>query len=1515
MLHLVQPLFQSPFLYLQAAGSDGSDGSSPGIHLRWDFRKMLKENHLPKGNLGQEYPSRLPFNRQDDYVNIYRAQWHRYSLTVNFVRPDRVINTGAERRWEYDAHGVGGVLRNVLLRFVDVAQYDQLQSTFPGKYSDIFQGYNGIFELEVEGELFFYTEFLEWGRQNSRSSVEIESISLKDTGNRSDQFVSCRKVFGYPLRSVQLQCEHISVLRFRLRGINVYTARIDTYIDTVLGTESKQSWQKVGKFSLTLDDLEAERRLESPGDYVIDRQWPKFNETNQGTGAFVVNVKNYQNRWYMPEGLKKGVGKYLTLSMSDPTATAVIPSSDGQSNTEFNYLAMLNFAALDYHVARMLGLGHIDAVPYQTQGERPYLYLAEYITESAMGTGFPAGQRTHYSMSLPTLPTDYRYPPVPVLKPITYGLYASNGTQNPTLISDPQGYVPVTSGPFDYVRYVNLHREPFIYQRGMVPFFHNSDLFCSCHQSQAVLFGIDYKKQSEPSYRRPEILKDDTYKDHAGIPVVAPIPEHGENDRAIYVHEEQEEGIHVYSLYSINWFSRTWERSNLVSTDFTRFPKRNSLRPPSNFAVQLIQKENPLIFTSSQEQAQRNALVGDKTLVRVTFDWMDIHNIEYQFANKVELYFRSNKPLLIEGKVTNVNNVIGGLADVQTGPLHITSVTPNYTLSPFVNATDTSRFIGGQISIDGTFYEVVQIITTGNNPRIRVKRNLTTQILDPNGTGEFIATEAYEAIGSNSPFVLYEKTTTPSSWDFKLTKEVQLVQFLPAHQETINHSDGTSTIQHVGGIYRPATVSEVEDVYGPNDPAVTANPTAAPFAGDTIPGSSTGIFKIKFNGGYSLNAHPDAGVEWYRGWVRVMEDAALFPPLGSPNYRAPQMKKLSVAKIVSTNPLELVVVDPEFDPNSTFSNPKTEYMPIDKGGAININYHPGYKLYLEDDVVGTNNFSESTILPGVGDAKKITFMGIRSKDTTQASILYSSMSIPTPLLALEIQEPVAPGVPKGPQYATRPDFYGKSTYTFDMEVDVTGGRKPYALIFYRADHRKILNALYLPATINTIIDNLNNLSDADAAFSNDRWNDLVNVNFDLGTHKFKAYIPGGYHFPLPDNSAYTIPNVNPTIVQKPLNGTRNFADSFVKTLYIDPNGTPVTESVPFADLVKEAIDGAFLPLTEQPVLYKYVKQGYQTSAEKPKIRDAGGNIIYPTSGVPIDFNVFDPFPMTTRFVDGGATKVRFTDYTLDGASTSLFFYFGVELSNRMEVSDSSPAAGPILLVNTMPAEEPTIKKLESRTANSIIGAKSGVRLEVNPYIASEMIDKFQVFRSTEYANTTSTRTMDLVGEFALDEELFDDFSDLSIPPYGEPLFYRVVALRKIKNEHNNDEWVPSKPSKVGLTNIIDTNNPAAPVLSYQSAPSVGAPPLALTNVSIQWHKTTHNGAYHLYKMTAKGNWELIKTTRTNDASINVPLTGTTLNNGSLNKQDSDGNEIFHHFKVTAENASGLLSVQSKVLTV
>jgi hypothetical protein len=61
-------------------------------------------------------------------------------------------------------------------------------------------------------------------------------------------------------------------------------------------------------------------------------------------------------------------------------------------------------------------------------------------------------------------------------------------------------------------------------------------------------------------------------------------------------------------------------------------------------------------------------------------------------------------------------------------------------------------------------------------------------------------------------------------------------------------------------------------------------------------------------------------------------------------------------------------------------------------------------------------------------------------------------------------------------------------------------------------------------------------------------------------------------------------------------------------------------------------------------------------------------------------------------------------------------------------------------------------------------------------------------------------------------------------------------------------------------------------------------------------------------MTKGGNWELIWSKKTNATQISFPENGdfiTYPQTFNLPKSDEFGNTVYHRFKVTAENASGL----------
>lgn len=1641
-IELKNPIFQSPYTYVQAAGSDGSDGSAKGIHLRWSFFRKLGNEHLPKGELSGNsgpYPSTSGFNKDDDFVNIYRVSYNReFSVVLDFSNaPTSLTETTEEKIWHYNNFVPVPFeptnTTNIRVHFRNIPLYNSIRTAVnPMTHPlDFIIAYNGIIEVSTPGKLMFKGVFelgIKDSDQEDSAEFGAEAVSLIhhnfDAATDTEKyFVSCRKKIRRRDKEETrtFMCENIS--SFRLKGSNYYVQKLklSTYQDHILGENNKKDGKLefIGKFSLTEKNEIAFKRLENPSEYVIDKQWPKYNEPNFTTGAFTVSVDNYQDRWSDVNGLKSAVSTYLDLSATDPQAIAYLPSEDDDDSaaTEVSYLDMLRMISMDYHVARILGLGHIDTI--KKEGEYQ-IYVMEYVTEVSIEGVIPTQRTTHLFMSLPTSLTDYRLPPSPMLKPVSYGLFLSNATGNPTQLTDDDGYTPYADE-----RFVNLKREKFRFEKSLEEFF-ASEEFCICHESQPIGYGIEYKLSGESAYRRPEINHDSEYNDVSGLPETIYVPEVG--NELVFNHQETEEGIHAYALYSINWFSRVSPLSNEQLTNYTKFQKRNTILPPLNFAVHLIQEESPIIFTTSAEQQQLSNLTSsDKTLVRATFDWNYIHNKAYQFADYAEFFFRENPPASIRGKIMSVNQLSGKRAEIHTQAFTVTSTSPAQTIQPYISPTDVQRYVGSIFVADEKSFIIEDIPVSGNNPVFIIGQLRETALTDVDNNNIFTVSESFISPASGTVFLTVENLAEPSNWDSKLTKRIYLEPFhtvskveiknsgtaannkaytlnsislssgntvlhidetianasasplgnvvypkrlkviesdstnkiftvegiiiselsigdpltiqasgkidgqyivtgitvnglntdiqvaqpftqvdfpfylifektiaitglnasaktitisgnltdeiIPLYRETEQYPDGSQKVVTIGGVVQKATITEFED---------------KDTNGDIIPGSRTGVYEIIFDT-YQLPDHINENVEWYKGVIRISEDPAYLPTTLEPNRTIPQEKALQIWQIDrSGSTLKIVAADTTLQIDSNY-DPVDGYVPIKTGTGITTNLHPSYRTYLLADTSAGNNFESAVILPQIGEGNRQTFMAVRAVDINESPVLPSYITPPVVLLAQEIAEPLPPGIPTGPTYATRPDFYGKATYTFDMHVNTSGGRKPYMLVFYRANERKILDQLYKPTTVTTILSDLEQLESPDKDFFTDRWNDLVNVNLD-GSGLFKEYVPEGYRFPIPDNDAYSIPRMDITTPAiYPFDGTT----------------TPGTQ----LSIVKDAIDGAFFPLTEQPVLYNQIDPGKQTSDRAPRLRNNNGQMLLPSDPE------FDPNPMAVRYTDAGETYVRFTDYGLDGASKNFYFYFGVEMSNQLKVSDRSPVAGPILLVNAFPAEEPTIKKTVTRLSNELLEISTAVTFEINDYISSEGIKQIDIYRTSNPSDSLSIRTMKLVKSVAVGNEVIDDFSDVSFPLYGDPLFYRIVALREIVNENDQTEYIPSKPSNVVLTNIVDNVNPEPPHLSYTSDPPTTSTPITLNNVVLSWEPTCYNGTYYLYVMTSSGNWQKIYEVKSNDPVISVDLVDTDLQDGSIVKQDEDENTIYKRFRVQVENSSGLLNLVNDELTI
>ncbi|HYR29875.1 MAG TPA: hypothetical protein VEU30_15500, partial [Thermoanaerobaculia bacterium] len=811
------PRLQSPFIYLQAAGSDGRDLTSEGIHLRWALQRYLGDRHLPKGDYaapGQPYETHIGFNRRDDWVRIARAPYDEafVRIDVKLGSPDARTETGPTRTWRYNGFRPipedQTITTDVEVRFSDVALYDAVKASNPGNAGEFIRRYDGTMEVRAVGKhLLSICVLLEPFRTDPNYKGPIawgEAVATRTRTTPADLYVSCRDEVtpGTERSELCFRCEDVDHIRFRYKNSFPFLLRLQTYEDYISGVflSEKIGWDSVGEFALTLDSPTAERALRNSPHDDVDGRWPKFNEENPATGAFVVRAANYVDRW--DNGLRQAVDRYLDLSRSDLLATEVVSDPTSQPNEasiEVSYLESLNIVAQDFHVARMLGLGTIDRIKREA-----YVYLMTYVTEASLGIFVPPQYVTHYYLTPPVTTQDYRLPPAPRLLPPLYGLWHQPiENEPPHLLTDANGYTK-----YEPSRWINLEREPFDFEPSLPPFWSGAGQDCLCTSSLPAMYGIEYRKQGEAGWRRPEISHDSAYVDGAGLFESMGALELGENP--IFTHRETEEGVHQYAAYSINWFSRVSSLSNTITTDNTIFPVLRALKPPSNFAVQLVQKENPLIFTTAGEQARLAALSGpDRTLVRVTFEWDQTHNAIYQFANRVELFFRDTLPESILGQIPNSGTAITSAGNhrlrIRTEQQVVSSANPTIIRQPFLPPAQEPRYSGGNFVAGGRPYVIDDIEfpnPSGNNPTFVIRQIRETTSLE-GLDGELITQESWAGpalAGEPLPFMAVENLAPAASWDAKLARTVYIEPFHEVWQVRVSGSANNDRVYTVAQV-------------------------------------------------------------------------------------------------------------------------------------------------------------------------------------------------------------------------------------------------------------------------------------------------------------------------------------------------------------------------------------------------------------------------------------------------------------------------------------------------------------------------------------------------------------------------------------------------------------------------------------------------------------------------------------------------------------------------------------------
>jgi len=1531
---------QSPHLYAQAAGSIGND-STTGIHLRWLLKNALTE-HLPKGNYAQTVAN---FNKPDDFVALYRAPYVSTPRTLDFSQsPNEVDNT--LKQWTF-------IVDDLLfyVNFLTPSLYTAILNTIdPGTDSRSFMRmyceYGGILEVENKNHLSFGITPNFYIRDYS--SVVAELLSVEENLITSPKRVSYRnEIEGRELGST-IYGENVRSIRFTMGNTYLLSVSFEFYHDFVNNANDNSTWQLQEEFALTLNDKVAIARLDPDA---IDGKWRRYNNN-----AFV-RASNYIDRWYgtdieAEDSIAVGVQKYIDLSNDphNPTGTETYyydnAPVDEQGNTdassfELSNLNLLQIASLDFHVARMLGLGAMDTSKEARKGS--YVYAVAYTTVADLNDGRGAREVKHLYCTLPTSLKDERLPLPVDLKVPAPGIFMSNDIESTESITNPDGYTADGKS-----RYLTLYCEDLHEEGDNMPFLNNKIYFDASKITAPVYAGIEYKKKGVNQWAKPELSHHAVFQNidttvasdferRETVSIVIPEPGY-----PLFIHREKQTGWHTYGSYGINWFSRASESTITHDVETIILPE-NLLLPPSGVNAVLVQPESPLLLTSADEQAKFEALTtSDKTIVRLLFEYnhaqelisyqqkigqeyvnsyLELSDAKEPFADELEIVYRNRVPGSISGKISSVvptrdpEKVI-----ITTEPYILSSTQPDaydlgsepQSLVPVIEAGTANNYVGSVLLADGIEYLVTAVETFGAYPEFTLVKQVANTI-DSNGQA-IENPQDYIVPVAGALFLLVENMQNTLSWNTPantnpLPLKVTIDQTTVHHEDIqrVNMDGEIETYVHkFRGVYKQATISKVYE-----DFAVQQEEYLDPI----IESRHLGLYKFSFPG-FSLAQHSQYAasgnsVEYTNGLVRVH---TLLDPSG----KRKEMKVSNVTLNDQDGVLSFYAVDPAFPVDDEDElNAYTDKLMGDDVESISqtVNYYPGYKVYLYAD--DSHGLTEAYTLPSQEEDSHYSIFGIRSVDLRYNH--RSALSMPALMLARKIEDPVKPKMPIGGPFATRPDFFGKSTYTFTTAFE----HRPYSVQFSRASDIQILSALFNPNIVpiygQSTVDYIKNtiFEKGEDTFYVNRWNNLLSLNYTEDTFE---HFPDelGTAIPLPDNPEF-ITAINNFIFAHNQYYPNEIPVATITSItslnqVIIPENLPLYGGLYVTDFISDAIYSCFVPLTEIPVIYQYIKgTDYIPLPKKQVVRDRNGNLLNPGDAD------FDMAPMMKVLSTNPINSVQFTDFGLDGASTAHYFYISREMSLQMQMGPYSDILGPISLVNTKAPVSPDLVKLLSVLENRVLGITPAIQFEINAYAEIQNIKKINIYRTNDGGNSLSVRTMDLVRVIDLEVEgisgdntwtFMDDFADLPFVPYGDMLYYRITVSRQIKYSDSSGQllidYTPSKPTNVIMTNVVNNYAPESPVLSYTSD-ATGTDGY-LHNVVLSWEQTVYNGKYHVYKMSPQGNWVKLDAVISNSESPSYYL-------GDILVTNDQNNSIYSHFKVIAENYSGMISTQENILTI
>jgi hypothetical protein len=1617
---------QSPNFYLQAAGSTGND-SAHGIHLRWTFSGILGEKHMPKGNNATLY---VNFNKPNDFVKIHRTRYNKTQFVLDFNLPPQTVND-SQRYWLYKFNND---TRIFFVSFKNAVKYDQvraLNDPFTNPYLFIKNYGNELIEIENKRELFFAAE-IEFAH-GPTSSLQLESLSVKENTLLTPKFLSFRKSFGptnldLPVRVV---CENGRVIRFKGNNCPPMKILFEFYSDFIKYTTSKGTWNFLNNYALSTVDPLVEERLDPEPGNPVHGKWLRFNDD-----AFV-NADNYMHKWNgstegaFDRNIKDIVTSYISLSnaLDNPSAIELLninltnqttpepdePPITEDELTEVCNLDILRIISTDYHIARMLGLGTLDAKSNVFEGE--YIYLASYTTFGDLGNGPETVQ--HLSMSLPTT-TETQRLPLPVnLHELVPGFVGVSDDADNDYINNNNGY------SFDgKKRFISIVTDDLI-ENMPNPVFYSvyTDIDFSTF-TIPVYAGIESRKtlydetEDDHIWEKPELSNDPDYlnidsflESYETIPIIIQEP-----GTALYVDIQTKSGTYYYATYGINWFSRATS-SELELDIKTDLKPYNSLLPPTNVLPYLIRKEFPLMFTSQADQNRFDAisdndLEPDKTLVRLQFDYNATHElITYQlpesalddefFVNDpnsifpdqyevmgehIEIYFRNTLPKKIVAKVKN-----NGISDESLFLSRIKTedyfqVSNGEWLHSQLPAGTTFDNFKGSLFLMGNQQYVIHTLEFGSTGLdfIVYKQQLSEGLIDeeiPVLDAQALQSPYFEGDGY---FTVVENMQNNTSWG---SSNPHSFKVSIGNSDWAIHRELTQSISETGevekyiektrGFWKDATIHKFYEDYT---------------VGGVLINGHRGIYTIEFNNfqlAHLIQTNPTGNsAEWFNGTVRLYTESNV---IGGHIYDSRKTFNVFRAENIGTlNNVKLHISDPDFTLDEQGQPSLTNDIIMDSNGTsiVKVNYYPSYKVYLYHNA--SYNLTEEQILPAEGEGSRYSIFGLKTVDennTDSSGVLYKSrFSVPAPMIAQEIIEAKTPDGPLGAKYATRPDFYGKSTYTFTTKY--VPNHKPFGVLFYRADNQGFLSAIYDTVRTNEVKSALKKLGGTDELFFTNRWENFLDFNL-LGSAALEEEnIPGGgnyglfpfnvpeeekYRFPLPNKASF-FEGINKFIAyhNQRFNPDVNLIDvgdygTILLNQVIIPAVPNQNDAVKLIDFVSEAIMNVFVPLTEVPMIYKFIKNNtYVPKNKKQRIRDKNGYLIPPPVNVnnPAEITEFDMAPMMKNISPSVSQQTtQFTDFTIEGTSDNVYFYAAKELSSLMKMGAFSPVLGPIKLVNSSPPEAPKVKSLIPVLENRALGINPKMNVEITAYPAIQNIKKINLYRTSDRLEANSVQSMKLIKTIDIDifnltnEAIWtidDNFSDLPQVPYGDTLYYRLTISREIEYaeaiyDNTNEpvivtEYAPSQPSKIVGTVITENYNPESPVVDYYSEPLIN-PDTELEFITLHWNETAYKGNYRLYKLNSQGNWTEIarvisdratagsyhifnthnptaisawneeETIGSIDGRVYIQLETTNINSPNLTVLSEDGTKLYHHFKVIAENTAGMLSKKENILTI